>query len=51
MYEVNEKKGGLDNAGFEKKEEKKDVEKGDDKDEKWKANYVPYEESKEKELE
>ena len=30
MYEVNEKKGS-DNAGFEKKEEKKDVEKGGDK--------------------
>lgn len=48
--QVNEKTSGVDNAGFEKKEEKKDIEKGDD--EKWKANYVPYEESKEnKELE
>merc|ERR1711988_266336 len=52
-YEVNEKrdkeKKGVDNSGFDGKKET-DIEKGDEKDEKWKNNYVPYdEESKEKE--
>merc|ERR1711878_100716 len=52
-YEVNEKrdkeKKGVDNSGFDGKKEA-DIEKGDEKDEKWKNNYVPYdEESKEKE--
>ena len=52
-FQVNEKrdkeKKGVDNSGFDGKKET-DIEKGDEKDEKWKNNYVPYdEESKEKE--
>merc|ERR1712115_583650 len=50
-YEVNEKrdeeKKGVDNSGFEGNKKNMDVEKGD---EKWKQNYVPYDE-KEKESE
>lgn len=46
-YEVNEKrdkeKKGVDNSGFDGKKET-DIEKGDEKDEKWKNNYVPYDE-------
>merc|ERR1711992_432817 len=44
-YEVNEKrdkeKKGVDNSGYEGKKDA-DIEKGDEKDEKWKNNYVPY---------
>merc|ERR1711990_51675 len=50
-YEVNEKrdeeKKGVDNTGFEGNKKSADVEKGDDK---WKQNYVPYDD-KEKESE
>ena len=51
--QVNEKrdkeKKGVDNSGYEGKKDA-DIEKGDEKDEKWKNNYVPYDdESKEKE--
>merc|ERR1719384_2889558 len=47
-YEVNEKreeKKGVDNTGFEGNKKNSDVEAGD---EKWKQNYVPYDD-KEKE--
>jgi len=50
-YEVNEKrdeeKKGVDNSGFDGNKKNGDVEKGD---EKWKQNYVPYDD-KEKESE
>merc|ERR1712029_898999 len=53
-YEVNEKrdkeKKGVDNDAYDGKKEA-DVEKGNEKDEKWKNNYVPFDESKEKENE
>merc|ERR1712029_502771 len=53
-YEVNEKrdkeKKGVDNDAYDGKKES-DVEKGNEKDEKWKNNYVPFDESKEKENE
>ena len=52
--QVNEKrdkeKKGVDNDAYDGKKES-DVEKGNEKDEKWKNNYVPFDESKEKENE
>ena len=50
LFKVNEKRDkekGVDNDAFDGK---KDIEKGNEKDEKWKNNYVPFDESKEKEL-
>ena len=53
-FQVNEKrdkeKKGVDNDAYDGKKET-DVEKGNEKDEKWKNNYVPFDESKEKENE
>ena len=51
MNEKHDKeKKGVDNDAYDGKKES-DVEKGNEKDEKWKNNYVPFDESKEKENE